>query len=66
MGLLRVHVANTTYYVDKPYYEGCDDGDVPGFHGQWPCPTLRWLAYGHRFNAPGWLPEWAPDGVEGG
>lgn len=28
--------------------------------GQWPCVTVRALAYGHRFDAPGWREEWAP------
>ena len=36
----------------------------PGAMNPWPCPTLRWLAYGHRFDAPGWLPEWAPNEVQ--
>lgn len=26
---------------------------------------LRWLAYGHRFDAPGYDPAWAPQGAEG-
>jgi hypothetical protein len=36
----------------------CSDADAPG---DWPCDTLRWLAYGHRFDAPGWRQEWTPD-----
>lgn len=30
----------------------------------WPCLTLRWLAYGHRYDADGFDPAWAPEGVE--
>lgn len=30
----------------------------------WPCPTLRWLAYGHRYDADGFDTAWAPEGVE--
>lgn len=30
---------------------------------EFPCPTLCWLAYGHRFDAPGYRAEWAPEGV---
>ena len=25
------------------------------------CTVVRWLAYGHRLDAEGWQPEWAPD-----
>jgi uncharacterized protein (DUF2249 family) len=28
----------------------------------WPCDTVKLLAYGHRFDAPGWRAEWAPEG----
>lgn len=24
------------------------------------CSVARWLAWGHRLDAEGWLPEWAP------
>lgn len=30
---------------------------------EFPCPTLCWLAYGHRFDAPGYRAEWAPGGA---
>lgn len=29
----------------------------------WPCPTLRALAYGHRYDAEGFRDEWKPSGV---
>lgn len=36
----------------------------PEAYGQpGPCRTLRLLAYGHRYDAPGYDPAWAPEGV---
>lgn len=33
----------------------------PGTPDAWPCDTLRWLAYGHRYDAPGWQHVWTPE-----
>lgn len=38
-----------------------DGGDRAG---EFPCRTLRLLAYGHRHDHPGYDPAWAPEGVE--
>lgn len=45
---------------NDPDSHGCghcttDDGPLVS----WPCPTLRWLAYGHRFDIDGYDQRWA-------
>lgn len=43
----------------------CDHAPVDWeAYGDYPCCTLRWLAWGHQFDAPGWQTAWAPEGVE--
>lgn len=27
------------------------------------CAIARWLAFGHRYDAEGWRPEWTPEGA---
>ncbi len=53
-------------FEDDPgrfHCELCSDADDGG--EPWPCPTLRWLAWGYR-RSYGWQPEWAPEEVSSG
>jgi len=47
----------------RDYCATCGSGEPCEYPVYWPCQTLLLLAYGHRHDAPGYRPEWAPEDV---
>jgi hypothetical protein len=56
--------ADLTYPDAARLCRACGPGDnwqaAQEPYGELPCDTLRWLAYGHRFDIIGYDPTWAP------
>lgn len=64
--LARVEASRAILEVHKPWNDGRTATFCSEFEHdeqEWPCPTVLWLAYGHRFDIPGYAPSWAPKGV---